>query len=69
MVDKVLGDVVQSVREQAYSPPAVLQHRFRLDVFDDMASYEVAPDIRNHDDGKEILDKQEWMDNVTFGDY
>lgn len=54
MVDKALEDVVQSAHEQAYSPPAVLQHRYRFDVFVDIDSYEVAADIRNQDDGKEI---------------
>ena len=54
MVDKALEDVVQSVLEQTYSPPAMLQHRYRLDVFVDIDSYKVAPDIRNHDYGKEI---------------
>ena len=54
MVDKAQEDVVQSVFEQAYSPTLVLQHRNRLDVFVDIDSYEVAPDIRNHYDGKEI---------------
>ena len=54
MVDKGLKDVVQSVLEQTYSPPLVLQHCYRFDVFVDIDSYEVAPDMRNHDDGKEI---------------
>ena len=54
VVDKALEDVVQPVLEQAYCLPAVLQHRYRFDVFVDIDSYEVAPDIRNHDDGKEI---------------
>lgn len=54
MVHEALEDVVQPVLEQAYSPPAVLQHRYRLDVFVDIDSHEVAPGIRNHDYGKEI---------------
>lgn len=54
MVDKGLEDVVQSVLEQTYRPPLVLQHCYRFDVFVDIDSYEVPPDIRNHDDGKEI---------------
>ena len=54
MVHKALEDVVQSVLEQADSPPAVLEHRYRLDVFVDIDSNEVAPDIRDHYDGKEI---------------
>lgn len=54
MVDKALEDVVQSLSEQTYSPPAVLQHRYRLDVFVDIDSYEVVPNMRNHNDGKKI---------------
>ena len=57
MVRKAPEDIVQSVFEQAYSPLAMLEHRYRLDVFADIDSYEVAPDVRNHyyyDDGKEI---------------
>ena len=54
MVDKGLEDVVQSVLEQTYRSPLVLQHCYRFDVFVDIDSYEAAPDIRNHDDGKEI---------------
>ena len=54
MVDKALEDVGQSVLEQTYSPTLVLQHRYRLDVFVNIDSYKVSPDIRNHDDGKEI---------------
>ena len=42
MVDKALVDVVQSALEQAYSPPSVLQYRYRFDVFVDIDSYEVA---------------------------
>ena len=54
MVDKALEDVVQSVFEQAYSPPLVFQDRYRFDVLMNVDSNEVAPDIGNHDDGKEI---------------
>ncbi len=54
MVHKTLEDVVQSVFEKTYTPPSVLQNRYRFDVFADIDSYEVAPDIRNHNDGKEI---------------
>lgn len=52
MVHKALEDIVQSVFEQAYSSPAVLEHRYRLDVFADIDSYEVAPDMCDHYDGK-----------------
>lgn len=54
MVHKTLEDVVLSVFEKTYSPPSVLQNRYRFDVFADIDSYEVAPDLRNHNDGKEI---------------
>lgn len=54
MVHKALEDVVQSVLEQAYSPPLVLQDLYRFDVLMNVDSNEVAPDRGNHDDGKEI---------------
>lgn len=54
MVHKALEDVVQSVLEQAYSPPLVLQDFYWFDVLMNVDSNEVAPDIGNHDDGKEI---------------
>ena len=54
VVDKALEDVVQPILEQAYSPPLVLQDRYRFDVLMNKDSNEVAPDIGNHDDGKEI---------------
>ena len=54
MVDKALEDVVQPIHEQAYSPPLVLQDRYRFDVLMNIDSNEVAPDIGNHDDGKDI---------------
>ena len=54
MVHKALEEIVQSVFELAYSPPAVPDHRYRFDVFADMDSYEAAQDIRNHYDGKLI---------------
>ena len=54
MVHKTLEDVVQSVLEQTYSPPLVLQDLYRFDVLMNVDSNEVAPDIGNHDDGKEI---------------
>lgn len=52
MVHKALEDIVKSVFEEAYSPSAMFEHRYRFDVFADIDSYEVAPDIRNHYDGK-----------------
>ena len=54
MVDKALEDVVQSIFEQTYSPPLVLQDCYRFDVLMNIDSNEVAPDIGNYDDGKEI---------------
>lgn len=54
MVDKALEDVVQAILEQTYSPTLVLQDRYRFDVLMNVDSNEVAPNIRNHDDGKEI---------------
>lgn len=54
VVLKALEDVVQSVLKQAYSPPLVLQNLYRFDVLMNVDSNEVAPDIGNHDDGKEI---------------
>ena len=54
MVDKALEDVVQPILEQTYSPTLVLQDRYRFDVLMNVDSNEVAPDIGNHDDGKEI---------------
>lgn len=54
VVLKALEDVVQSVLKQAYSPPLVLQDLYRFDVLVNVDSNEVAPDIGNHDDGKEI---------------
>ena len=66
MVDKALEDVVQPALEQTYSPPAVLEYRYRFDVFVDIDSYEVAPDIRNHDDGKEIGHTRKVTDMGAF---
>jgi len=54
VVLKALEDVVQSVLKQAYSPPLVLQDLYRFDVLVNVDSNEVAPEIGNHDDGKEI---------------
>lgn len=54
MVHKALEYVVQSVLEQADSPPAVREHRYRLDVFVDIDSNEVAPGMCDYDDGEEI---------------
>ena len=51
MVNEALVDVVQSILEQAHSPSAMLQDLYRFDVFVNIDSHEVAPDIRNHDDG------------------
>lgn len=44
MVHKALEDVVQSVFEQAYSPPLVLQDLYWFDVLMNVDSNEVAPD-------------------------
>ena len=54
MVDKALEDVVQPILEQTYRPTLVLQDRYRFDVLMNVDSNEVALDIGNHDDGKEI---------------
>lgn len=54
MVHKALEEVVLSVLEQAYSPPLVLQDLYRFDVLMNIDYNGVAPDIGNHDDGKEI---------------
>ncbi len=51
MVHKALEEIVQSVFELAYSPPAVPEQRYRFDVFVDIDSYEAAPDVRDHYDG------------------
>jgi|GEM_PF-5642366 len=54
VVDKTLEDIVQPILEQTYSPPLVLQDRYWFDVLMNVDSNEVAPDIGNYDDGKEI---------------
>lgn len=65
MVHKALEDVVQSVLEQAYSPPLVLQDFYWFDVLMNVDSNEVAPDIGNHDDGKEIGHTRMVMDEAA----
>ena len=53
MVDKALRDVVQSVLEQAHGPSPMLQDLYRFDVFVNIDSDKVTPDICNHDDGEQ----------------
>ena len=54
MVQKALLDVVQSILEQADSLPAMSQSLYRTNVFVYKDTDEIAPDIRNHDDGEQI---------------
>ena len=51
MIDEALVDVVLSILEQADSPSSMLQDLYWFDVFVNIDSHKVAPDIRNHDDG------------------
>ena len=54
MVQKALLDVVQAILEQADSLPAMSQSLYRTNVFVYKDNDEIAPDIRNHDDGEQI---------------
>ena len=54
MVQKALLDVVQAILEQADSLPAMSQSLYRTNVFVYKDTDEIAPDIRNHDDGEQI---------------
>ena len=55
MVQKALLDVVQAILEQADSRlPAMSQGLYRTNVFVYKDTDEIAPDIRNHDDGEQI---------------
>lgn len=54
MVDEALVDVVQSISEQAYRPPLVLQHPDGPNVFVDVNTYDIAPCVGEDDDGEEI---------------
>ena len=56
MVQKALLDVVQAILEQADSLPAMSQSLYRTNVFVYKDTDEIAPDIRNHDDGEQIGD-------------
>ncbi len=49
-----MRDVVEPVFEEAHSSSAMLQDCYRLDVFVDVDSDEIAPDVSNHYDGKKI---------------
>ena len=55
MVQKALLDVGhQAILEQADSLPAVRRSLYRTNVFVYKDTDEIAPDIRNHDDGEQI---------------
>ena len=54
MVQKALPDVVQAILEQADSLPAMSQGLNRTNVFVYKDTDEIAPDMRNHDDGAQI---------------
>ena len=54
MVQKALQDVVHATLEQADSLPAMSQSLYRTNVFMSKDTDEIAPDIRNHDDGEQI---------------
>ena len=54
MAQKALLDVVQAILIQADSLPAMGQSLNRTDVFVDKDTDEIAPNIRNHDDGEQI---------------
>lgn len=55
MVQKALQDVVQAILEQADSRlPAMSQSLYGTNVFVYKDTNEIAPDIRNHDDGEQI---------------
>ena len=53
MVQKALLDVVQPILEQADSLPSMSQSLYRTNVFVYNDTDEIAPDIRNHDDGEQ----------------
>jgi hypothetical protein len=52
VVQKALRDVVQPVFEQVFGSSAMMQDLYHLDVFMNIDTDEVTPDIRNHDNGK-----------------
>ncbi len=54
MVQKALLDVVQAILVQADSLRAMSQGLYRTNVFVCKDTDEIAPDIRNHDDGEQI---------------
>lgn len=55
MVQKALLDVVQAILEQADSLPAMSQSLYRTNVFVYKDTDEIAPYIRNNDDGAQIV--------------
>ena len=55
MVQKALLAIVKAMLEQADSRlPAMSQSLYRMNVFVYKDTDEIAPDIRNHDDGEQI---------------
>ena len=54
MVQKALLDVVQAILKQAESLPAMSQGLCRTNVFVYKDTDEIAPGMRNHDDGEQI---------------
>ena len=52
VVQKALRDVLQSIFEQAFGSFAMAQALYLLDALINIDTGEVAPDIRNHDNGK-----------------
>ena len=54
MIHKAFLDVVPAILEQADSFPAMSQSLYRTNVFVWKDTDEIAPDIRNHDDGEQI---------------
>ena len=52
VVQKALRDVLQSIFEQAFGSFAMAQALYLLDALINIETGEVAPDIRNHDNGK-----------------
>lgn len=52
MINQALGNVIQSIFEQAYSLSAMPEHVYRSDVVVDIDSNEVASGACNHVDGE-----------------
>lgn len=54
MIQEALCDILQSVFEEAFGSSAMMQNLYFLDVFVNIDTNEVAPDICKHYDSKWI---------------